>query len=121
VLLADLELSEYQAGQVDALIERQIAVRGRARELEAEIRDARQRGDTQRSAALQAEIRSNRAQIKNPYARIEEMRARLAEEQRPTFDMNRARLVAEGQEARKVHRGQKRKRSTGASAENVSE
>jgi hypothetical protein len=121
VLLADLVLSEDQAGQMDAIIERQVAVRGRARELQSELRVARRQGDTQRGGALQAEIRSNRARIKNPHARIDEMRSLLTEEQRPIFDMNRARLVAEGQEARRARLGKKRKRPAGASAEKVSE
>jgi hypothetical protein len=38
-----------------------------------------------------------RAQIKKPHEVFEEMRALLSEEQRPTFDMNRARRIAKGQ------------------------
>jgi hypothetical protein len=35
---------------------------------------------------------------------MEEMRALLSEEQRPIFDMNRARLAAEGKEPRERRR-----------------
>jgi hypothetical protein len=111
VLFDDVELSEDQARQVDAIIEGRVAVRRRVRELQADLRVARQQGDAKRSAELQEELRANRAQLKNPHARIEEIRELLTEEQRPTFDMNRARLVAEGQQARKARQGQRPKRA----------
>jgi hypothetical protein len=116
VLFRDLELSAEQARGVDAIIERQLAARKRARELETELQAARRQGDAERTATLRAELRANRAQIKGPHARIEEMRALLSEEQRPTFDINRARLVAEGQQSRKP-RQEQRARRPGAGGE----
>jgi len=110
LLFRDLELSEEQARGVDAIIESQLRARKRAEELRAELEAARQRGDTKRSATLRPELRKNRAQIKSPHSRIEQMRALLAEVQRPTFDMNRARLVAEGQQSRKGPPGQRARR-----------
>jgi hypothetical protein len=44
------------------------------------------------------------AQLKSPHETIEDMRALLSKEQHPTFDMNRAHLVAEGQQPKKKRR-----------------
>ncbi len=118
VLLRDLELSPEQARGVDAIIESRLRARTRAEELRGELEAARQRGDTQRVAALRPELRASRAKLESPHAPIEKMRALLSEEQRPTFDMNRARLVAEGQQSQKARQGQRARRAAaGASAD----
>jgi LTXXQ motif family protein len=106
VLFEDLELSAEQTRRVDAILEGQQAARRRAEELQAELEAARKRGDRERVASLRQELRANRSQLRNPYARIEQIRALLSPEQRPTFDMNRARLVAEGQQSRKARQAQ---------------
>jgi hypothetical protein len=116
VLLSDLVLSDDQAQQIDGIIESQMNVRKRVTEIQAELRAARRSGDTDRSAALQAKLRAKRAELKDPAVRIEEMRALLTEEQRPTFDMNRARLVAETQQARDAQRRPPRRAAPGAGA-----
>jgi hypothetical protein len=100
VLLEGLALSDEQAQRVDGIIESQVGARRRARDLQDELRLAQRQNDVQRGATLRAELRANRANLKDPYLRIEEIRAVLSEEQHPTFDMNRARLVAESQRAR---------------------
>jgi hypothetical protein len=116
VLFSGLELSEEQARGVDAIIESQLRARKRAEELQAELEAAR--GDAERSAAVRAQLRANRAQIKGPHKRIEEMRKLLSEEQHPTFDMNRARLVAEGQQSRQARQGPRARRpGAGAAAD----
>jgi hypothetical protein len=104
VLVGDLALTDDQAGQIDAIIERQIAARKRVGEIQTGLRDARRDGDAERGAALRAQLGAARAELKDPAVRIEEMRALLTEEQRPAFDMNRARLVAESQQARETQR-----------------
>ena len=116
VLLSDLVLSEDQALEVDAIIERQIAARKRVGEIQAELRDARRNDDAERTAALQAKLRATRTELRDPAVRIEEMRALLTDEQRPTFDMNRARLVAEIQQAREAQRRRPRRAAPGADA-----
>jgi hypothetical protein len=120
VLFADLELSAEQTEQVDAILEGQQAARRRAQKLQAELKAARERGDKERVASLRNELRTNRSQIRNPHGRIEQIRALLTPEQRPTFDMNRARLVAEGQQSRKP-RQEQRPRRRGADAEGSAE
>jgi len=112
VLFEGLELSEEQTRQINAIIERQIDARERALKFESELQAARLQADKERSATLQGKLTANRAQIKRPYDRVEEIRALLGEEQRPSFDMNRARLVAEGQQPRMKRR--KKKRGAGA-------
>jgi Spy/CpxP family protein refolding chaperone len=107
VLVEDLELSEEQTHQIDAIIKSQNDALRRSQELRSELRVAQQQADKERSAALQAKLRANREEIKRPQERIEEMRAILREEQRPGFDMNRARLVAEGQQQREKRRGRR--------------
>jgi len=108
VLFEGLELSEEQTRQINAIIERQIDARERALKFQSELQAARLQADKERSATLQGKLTANRAQIKRPYDRVEEIRALLREEQRPSFDMNRARLVAEGQQPRMKRRRKKR-------------
>jgi hypothetical protein len=104
VLLGGLVLSEDQTRQIDAIIERQVGARKRVVATQTELRDARRKRDMERGAALQAKLRASRAELKDPAVLIEEMRALLTEEQRPTFDMNRARLVAATPQARETQR-----------------
>jgi hypothetical protein len=117
VLLSDLALSEDQRVQVDAIIEAQVAARKRAEEIQAELIVARRQDDTRRSAALRTELRASRSQLKDPFVRIEQIRRLLTEPQRPTFDMNRARLVAEQQEREQRKRRRARRARSGADAQ----
>jgi hypothetical protein len=105
VLFEGIELSAEQSRGVDAIIEDQLQHGRRSGELLAERAAARKQGDTERIRAIRVESRALRARRKGPHECMEEMRALLTEEQRPIFDMNRARLAAEGQEPRK-RRGQ---------------
>ncbi len=114
VLFDGIELSAEQSRGVDAIIEAQLEYGRRSGELRAELGTAEQQGDTERIRAIRAESRPLRKQRKGPDECMEEMRALLSEEQRPIFDMNRARLAAEVQQPRKERR--KRRRS-GADAE----
>jgi hypothetical protein len=104
VLFTDLELDAEQARGVDAIVESQLRHRARFQELDAEFAAALRRADTERTAALDAELRAINAQLKEHHELFEEMRALLTEEQRPTFDTNRARLVAGSRAARKAQR-----------------
>jgi hypothetical protein len=108
ILFRDLTLSAEQVRGVDAIFEKQRAARKRAQELRTELATARKQGDPQRIAGLRKELRANGDQLRNPHAHIDEMRALLTEDQRPTFDMNRAHLVAEGQQAQQ---GRKERRA----------
>jgi hypothetical protein len=74
VLFGDIQLSAEQSRGVDEIIEARLA--------------------QQESVAINAQLRS-------PHETIEEMRALVSKEQHPTFDMNRAHLVAEGQQPKK--------------------
>jgi len=114
MLVEDLDLSEEQTRQIDAVIERQLGALQRSPELREEIRIAREQADKKRASSLQSMHRANREEIKRPQERIEEIRAILREDQRPGFDMNRARLVAEGQQQQKKMQN---RRKPGASAE----
>ncbi len=77
VLFGDIQLSAEQSRGVDEIIEARLA--------------------QQESVAINAQLRS-------PHETIEAMRALLSKEQHPTFDMNRAHLVAEGQQPKKKRR-----------------
>jgi hypothetical protein len=116
VLLTDLVPSEDQVHQIDAIIERQIGARKRIVELQPELRAAQRKGDAERGAALRAKLRASRAELKDPAVLLEEMRAVLTEQQRPTFDMNRARLVAETQQAQQAQRRRPKRVGPGADA-----
>jgi hypothetical protein len=111
LLTSDLVLSEDQVHRIDAILERQVGARRRVVEIQAELRDARRDRDAERGAVLQAKLRASRAELEDPAAIIEEMRALLAEDQRPTFDMNRARLVAETQQARETQQRRRPRRA----------
>ncbi len=112
VLFSDIQLSAEQSRGVNEIIETRLDERRRSGELRAELNATQQQADTERRAAIRKESRALRARLKDPHDCIEEMRALLSEEQRPTFDMNRARLVAEGQQPRK----ERRRRGPGAGA-----
>ncbi len=104
VLFDGIELSAEQSRGVDAIVEAELKYGRRTEELRAEFEAARRQGDTERIRAIREESRSLRAQRKGPNTTMEEMRALLTEEQRPIFDMNRARLAAESQQAQKGRR-----------------
>jgi hypothetical protein len=108
VLFSDIQLGAEQSRGVNEIITTQLAERRRSGELGAELKAIQQQIDTERSAALRAESRALRARHKGSHECIEEMRALLSEEQRPTFDTNRARLAAEGQQSQKKRRQWKR-------------
>jgi hypothetical protein len=77
VLFSDIQLSAEQSRGVDEIIDARLA--------------------EQESVALNPQSNS-------PHETIEDMRALLSKEQHPTFDMNRAHLVAEGQQPKKKRR-----------------
>ena len=99
VLFDGIELSAEQSRGVDAIVEARRQYVRRAEELTVELKAARRQGDSERIRAIGPERKSLLEQRKGPDESMEEMRALLTEEQRPTFDMNRARLAAESQQA----------------------
>jgi hypothetical protein len=104
VLFDGIELSAEQSRGVDAILETQLEDGRRYGELRAELDTAQRQGDTERIRAIRAERRPLRERRKGPDESMEEMRVLLSEEQRPIFDMNRARLAAEDQQPRKRQR-----------------
>jgi hypothetical protein len=108
VLFSDIQLSAEQARGVNAIIATQLDARKRSEELRAELKAIQQQADTERSAAIRAENRAIRARLKSRHECIEELRALLSEQQRPTLDRNRARLAAESQQPQKERRQRKR-------------
>jgi hypothetical protein len=98
VLLADLELSEEQLQRVDALIDEQMRARADFLVGDAKFKALKRRGTREQLEPIHAELREIKKRVREPHELFEDMRALLREEQRPTFDMNRARLVAEGQD-----------------------
>jgi hypothetical protein len=117
VLFDGIELSAEQSRGVDAIIEAELKVGQRSGELQAEFGAVQQQGDTERIRAIRAEGRAVRARRKGPNECMEEMRALLSEEQRPIFDMNRARLAAEYKQGREGREGRRKGRRSGADAE----
>jgi len=101
VLLDGIELSAEQSRGLEAIIEAELERGRRIEELRAALDDARRQGDRKRINTIRAERSALLKQRKGPNESMEEMRALLTEEQRPTFDMNRARLVAERQQTQK--------------------
>jgi DNA-binding protein H-NS len=93
-LFTDLDLSAEQVSAVDAILETQLDARARMQELDSQYTAARRTQNRQRIAEAREKIRAFKDQLKEPHEIYEAMRAVLTEEQRPTFDMNRARHVA---------------------------
>jgi hypothetical protein len=115
VLFDGIELSAEQSRGVDAIMEAQLEDGRRSEGLRAELDTAKQQGDKERIRAIRAESRTlGEEGCRSPDECMEEMRALLLEEQRPNFDMNRARLAAESQQPRK---GRRNRRRSGADAE----
>jgi hypothetical protein len=110
VLFTDIELSAEQARAVDAIIEAQLELRARLQQLDAKLSAARKTQDSERSDAAGEEFRALNEQLREMHEIHEAMRAVLAEEQRPTFDMNRARHVAEMQRAERIRSEERAKR-----------
>jgi hypothetical protein len=100
VLFDGIELSAEQSRGVDAIIEAELKFGQRYQELQAEFETAQQQADKERLLAIRAEGHPLLARRRGPNECMEEMRALLSEEQRPIFDMNRARLAAEDQQVR---------------------
>jgi hypothetical protein len=121
VLFDGIELSAEQSRGVDAIIEaelKHLKHRGRRLgELRAEFEAVQEQGDTERIRAIRRERRELRERLKGPDKCMEEMRALLSEEQRPIFDMNRARLAAEGQDQEPQKRRRQRRPRAGVVVE----
>lgn len=107
VLFSDIELSAEQLRAVDAIIESQLNTRAQLQQLDTEIRTARKARDAQRIGAAHREFRALKKQLDQPHEIYEKMRAVLAEEQRPAFDMNRARHVAAIKESGRIDPGER--------------
>jgi hypothetical protein len=107
LLFADIELSAEQTLAVDEIVEAQLNTRALLRRADAEVSAARKARDSERGDAAREEFRALKKQLKEVHEIHESMRAVLAEEQRPTFDMNRARHVAEMRKAEQI-RSEKR-------------
>jgi len=102
VLFTGIELNAKQSRQVEALIEALLQNHSREREIAAELRAAGSEMDPQRRATLREEQSQLMQQRKSRGDLFEAMRSSLTEAQRPVFDMNRARLVAERQAREKA-------------------
>ena len=111
LLFADIELSAEQAHAVDAIIEAQLNTRALLQQADAKLSAANQTGDSERSDAAREEFRALNEQLKKTHEIYEEMRAVLAEEQRPAFDMNRARHVAQTQGSGRIRPEERAKRA----------
>jgi hypothetical protein len=96
-LFAGIDLTADQTRGLDAIVDEQLDKRAQLQQRDAEYQAARKSRDAERIKAAGAAFSAIRAQIKEPHAVYEEMRALLTEEQRPAFDMNRARRFARGQ------------------------
>jgi PBP1b-binding outer membrane lipoprotein LpoB len=97
VLFRDIQLSAEQAQRVDAVIAGELDRAADVQQRTAELTAARKSRDSTRADAARAALGASRAKLKQSHEIYEELRALLTAEQRPAFDMNRARLVAESQ------------------------
>ena len=87
-LFADVELTEAQQQQIDAIVAAAARDRARYSKAEAALDRARRDGDAERADALAQQVAGIQEGFK-PNARIDTMRALLTPEQQETFDVNR--------------------------------
>jgi hypothetical protein len=113
VLFSDIELGAEQERAIDATIETQLKTRVQLQQIDARLGAALKAKDSERSDAARAEFRALEGRLKKTQEIYEEMRALLAEEQRPTFDMNRAHLAAEIRESKQNRPKKRPKRTAG--------
>jgi len=111
VLFSDIELSAEQAHAVDAIIEAQLNTRALLQQRDAKLNAVRKTRDSKRIDAAREGFRATQKQLQKPHEIYEAMRAVLAEEQRPAFDMGRARLVAEAQGSGQARPGESTERA----------
>jgi hypothetical protein len=97
VLFTDIEISAEQAREVDAIIDEQLDKRDQQLRRDGAFNAARKSRDPERIEAARTALSASREQLKEPHEIYEALRALLSEEQRPKFDINRARHVAESQ------------------------
>jgi hypothetical protein len=111
VLFTDIEISAEQARGVDAIIDEQLDTRVQLQQSDVQIRAARKSRDPERIEAARSAFVTIRAQLKEPHEIYQALRALLSEAQRPQFDMNRARLIAESQAPPKERAAQTEQRN----------
>ena len=99
-LLAGIDLTPDQDKQITALITAQKQKRTRYSKLDIQLAAARSANDLIRSRELRGQVREARGQIQSLHEVLDSMREVLTEKQRVTFDVNRAKLIAEGQALR---------------------
>jgi hypothetical protein len=97
VLFTDIDLGADQSEEIEEIIEAHLENRTRGREVTAELRRLGPSADAAQKERLRDELREVQAQRMSQPQVLGELREQLTDAQRPTFDMNRARLVAEGQ------------------------
>ena len=93
VLFEEIELTAEQARGVDAIIDEQLDKRAQMQQSDGELQKAHKSRDPERTDLARRAVAAILAQLKQPHEIYDEMRALVTEDQRPRFDMNRARQV----------------------------
>ena len=117
-LLQGLTLTPDQNQKITAIIIAQKEKRTEYSKLDVQLAVARSANDLIRSRELRTQVREAKEKIESLHEVLDSMRGVLTEEQRVTFDVNRAKLIAESQsirEARKKRRAGGKETSKGAS------
>ena len=124
VLLQGLEVTPDQNQKITAIIIAQKKKRTEYSKLDVQLARARAANDMILTRQLRAEVREAKEKIGSMHEVLESIRGVLTQKQKATFDINRAKLIAEGQsirDAREKKRADDKKASKDASRAKKSE
>ncbi|MEE3328493.1 MAG: hypothetical protein VX252_14240, partial [Myxococcota bacterium] len=110
VLFSGIDLSQEQSKQVSAIIQQQMDNRTAFTKLDVQLAVAMQKHDRTGVKKLREETVAARRKLKSAHELFDEMRATLNEDQQQRFDLNRAKLVSEGQRIREENRKRRQAR-----------
>ena len=99
-LFSGIKLTPDQSAEITQMIRDQKQNRTNFSKLDVQLAVARSENDIAKARELRGKTKAARESLQSVHVVLDSIRGVLTPEQRPTFDVNRAKLVAEGQAIR---------------------
>lgn len=116
-LFQGVDLTPDQDKQVTAIIKAQMKSRTEYSKYDIQLAAARAANDLIRARELRKSVQDARKQVRSLHEVLDSIRLVLTEKQQAVFDVNRAKLIAEGQSVRRTRiENRKKKENSGAAA-----
>ena len=115
-LFTGIELTPDQDKEVTAIIQAQKQSRTEYSKYDIQLAAARAANDLIRARELRQKVKDSRKQVQSLHEVLDSIRQVLTEKQQVTFDVNRAKLIAEGQAVRKNRIEKREKKANSADA-----